>query len=157
MLVYLILTVVLYGCSNSRLSFRKLRDSNDNSIVAKKYSLQDFEYDMYLIEYNDLVFLEKEKYSGIVLFSREDCPYCKDSLDNIVNTINKNKSRLKINEILILETDTLPNETKSKISESYGFFLVPTLTVLENGVFKETHIGILAEELVLKILKGENQ
>lgn len=154
---FLLLLLVLVGCTKSTITFKELRENNDNAMISEKYFLPDFEYDMYLIGERDLTNLEEKKYSGIVIFSREDCPYCKDALDDIVTVINKNDNQLKIKEILILETDTLNNDQKAKITDKYGVTVVPTISVLINGELKENHIGILSEELLLKIFEGDSK
>lgn len=141
--------IILNGC----IVDNRYRQENDNLLVRNTYSLDHFNFDMFLIDYADLEKLIGDKYSGLVLLSRNDCEFCVENLTNLVDILNT-ESNFKYYEILIISTDKLEVEEKQVLMERYDISFVPTLLILKDGEIDEIVIGLLSKNQISEIMKG---
>lgn len=142
--------LLLCGCGVDK----RYRSENDNLSIQKKYSSNQIDFDIFIINYKDFEELLKDKYNGLILLSRSDCPFCVENFSTLVDVLNTNED-FRFYEVLVIETDELDDETKKVISDKFSINFVPTMLIMEGGKIVEIVVGLLSKDQMIKILKGQ--
>lgn len=141
--------IMLSGCGVDK----RYQPDNDNLTIQNKYSSDQINFDIFIIDYDDFEELIKDKYNGLILLSRSDCPFCVENFSTLVSVLNTNED-FRFYEILIMETDELDDESKKLISDEYSINFVPTTLIMEEGKIEEIVVGLLSTDQIIKIMKG---
>lgn len=141
--------ILLQGCNANHL----YQQSNDNAEIQSKYKTEHFDFNIFLITYNEFESLVKDKYSGFILLSRSDCNFSIENFANLVKVLNTSGDFL-FDEILLFETTKLDEISRKSFTEQYGISFVPTTLIMKEGDIIEIVVGLLSIDQISKILKG---
>ena len=141
--------IMLSGCGVDK----RYQPDNDNLTIQNKYSSDQINFDIFMIDYDDFEELIKDKYNGLILLSSSGYSFCVENFSTLVSVLNTNED-FRFYEILILETDELDDEPKKLITDEYGINFVPTTLIMEEGKIEEIVVGLLSTDQIIKIMKG---
>lgn len=144
----LILLISLVGCAQHN------EGNSDGLTLWEKYGTEPFDFRMICIDYEQLNQKKAGEYSGVILFTREDCVHCQDTFKNLVQILNEYLD-CQYKEILVLETDLMSQEDKDKMIETYSVSHVPTFMVMNHGTIEDLYIGVLSTDQIKSIMVKE--
>lgn len=139
LVIFLIITT---SCSDTRI--KETIVEYHNELISEKYDVPITEIPLRLISFNDITAFQDNKFSGVVIITRNDCNHCLTAWDIYVDVLNTNT--IKYEEILVLETDNLSPEDKHKMTEKYLVSVVPSLMKFSDGKLILLEVGILSTE-----------
>lgn len=139
--MYLIILLTLTGCVNNT--------KNINKLDLKKYGMNDSNYVILKITYNELI-EQNNNIDGLVLVVKDGCIYCPPFIQRIVDICEDNSK--VANKLYALESDELTMEQKIYLAEEYMLTSVPTIMVFKNGNLKSIEVGNIDDETLEKII-----
>lgn len=145
-LVLLCLVFSLVSCANKNIYVPK-----DNAYFAQKYGEEAIaELPYYLIHYVQLSQMIEDKFTGIIIFSRDDCKYCHTLMNSIVEMAN-DYDDLKINALYFVETSEMNSDEKKELTDKYMIDSVPSIILFKEGKLKRVETGTFTKEILYKL------
>lgn len=118
---------------------------SDNDYFYEVYNLEETQVDLIKLEFEDLMSLKKD-FSGVIYFSRNDCEFCFNLWDSIIEHFNS--TQIVYDRLYVLETNPLTEDEKAEMADKFSVFVVPTVLKFRDGKIVLTEIGeIPIEEL----------
>lgn len=140
--------LLLVGCSSSTLKRIDTETITEKYGLSNIHNLQFYELNYETWESN----IQNNAFQYPVLISRPDCQHCSHAIEELEQYTEDNEITLNL---YLLESNTIDDEDKMKISNDYLISSVPTFILMENHSISEIVTGTISQELLDKLAKGQ--
>lgn len=140
--------LLLAGCSSSTLKKIDTKTITENYGISNIHNLQFYELNYETWESN----IQNNSFRYPVLISRPDCQHCSHAIEELEQYAEDNEITFNL---YLLESNTIDDEDKIKISNDYLISSVPTFILMENHSISEIVTGSISQDLLDKLAKGQ--